>query len=158
MWLLPRSALELHFFVREAIMDFTHKINVGPAVSGILAITVMGLIGWLNHVAPAPAPIVATQDAFAVQKFFQTSDAELIVPAMDAPAPGFQAAKPAYYQPVAWYGSKHWWKRNAPIVGGAGGGALVGGLVGGGKGALIGGAVGGGGGYLYKRHRHHRHY
>ncbi len=60
------------------------------------------------------------------------------------------------YQPVSsWYKNKHWWKRNAPIVGGAGGGALIGGLAGGGAGALIGGAAGGGGGYLYKRYRNH---
>jgi len=137
-------------------MNFTHKINVRPVVSGVLAVTVMGLIGWINHVAPAPAPIVAAQDAFAAQKFVQTSGAELIVPAIYAPAPGFQVAKPEY-QPASWYNRKSWWKSNAPIIGGAGGGALIGGLAGGGKGALIGGAVGGGGGYLYKRHRNHHH-
>src|SRR4051794_17954878 len=131
-------------------MNFTPKINGRTVVSGILTIAAVGLFGWGSYVAPAPAPIVATQDVFAVQKSFQTSEAGLVVPAVETFAPGSQMAKPEYYQPVAsWYKSKHWWKRNAPIVGGAGGGALIGGLAGGGKGALIGGAVGGGGGYLY---------
>jgi hypothetical protein len=141
-------------------MNFTPKTNVGLIVSGILTVAVVGLIGWVSYVAPAPAPIVATQDAFTVQESVQTSVP--IVPAVElAPAPGLQTARPEYYQPVYHrYKNKHWWKRNAPIIGGAGGGALIGGLVGGGKGALIGGAVGGGGGYLYKRSRHnyHRHH
>jgi hypothetical protein len=137
-------------------MNFTPKINVGSVVSGILTIAVVGLIGWVSTVAPAPAQIVATQDASAVQESYQTSVP--IVPAVDlAPGPGLQTARPEYYQPIAWYKSKRWWKRNAPIVGGAGGGALIGGLVGGGTGAIIGGAAGGGGGYLYKRSRHHHH-
>jgi hypothetical protein len=71
------------------------------------------------------------------------------------PAPGFQSASVEH---ISWITSKHWWKRNAPIVGGAGGGALIGGLAGGGTGALIGGAVGAGGGYAYKRYRHHHYY
>jgi hypothetical protein len=135
-------------------MNFTPKINRGLVAGGILTLAVVGLIGWIGHVASAPTPVVATQDVFAVQESFQTSGAVLIVPAVElAPAPGFQTES---YQPISsWYKSKHWWKRNAPIVGGAGGGALIGGLVGGGKGAIIGGAVGGGGGYLYKRSRHH---
>src|SRR5262245_3518752 len=57
----------------------------------------------------------------------------------------------AYDQP--WYKNHSWWKRNVPIIGGAAGGAAIGGLVGGGKGTIIGGAVGGTGGYLYKRHK-----
>jgi uncharacterized protein YcfJ len=120
----------------------------------------MGLIGWVCYVAPTPAQNGAAQDTFSVQESFQTSDLVSIVPAVElAPAPGF-TARPEYYQPVDHrYKKSGWWKRNAPIVYGAGGGALVGGLVGGGKGALIGGAVGGGGGYLYKRsrsrHNHH---
>src|SRR5260370_11124243 len=127
------------------IMNFPPKINDRPVVRGILTIVaVVGLIGWISHIAPA------------VQEPLQTS---ANVPAVEmTPAPGLQAAKPDYYQPISWYNSKHWWKRNAPIVGGAAGGALIGGLAGGGKGALIGGAVGGGGGYLYKRSRHsHNH-
>jgi hypothetical protein len=138
-------------------MNFTPKINAIPLLSGVLAIAAVGLIGRVNHIAPAPAPIVATQDAYAVENSFRPTGAEPIF-ATEALTPDYQAAMPQYYQPVAWYGSKHWWKRNAPIVGGAGGGALVGGLLGGGTGAVIGGAVGGGGGYLYKRHRDHRYY
>jgi hypothetical protein len=138
-------------------MNFTPKINAIPLISGILAIAAVGLIGQVSHMVPAPAPIVATQNAYAFQNSFQPTGAGLIV-ATEEPGSGYQAANPQYYQPVAWYGSKHWWKRNAPIVGGAGGGALVGGLLGGGTGAVIGGAVGGGGGYLYKRHRQHHYY
>jgi hypothetical protein len=137
-------------------MNFTPKIKCPSAIRGILIISVVaGLIGWIRHVAPASAPIIATKDAFAVR---QTSDLVPIVPAVEwAPISGLQTAK--YYQPIAyWYKNKHWWKRNAPIIAGAGGGALIGGLAGGGKGALIGGLVGGGGGYAYKRYRRHHHY
>jgi len=139
-------------------MNFTPRIICGPALRGILIISVVaGLIEWVSHVAPAPAPITATKDAFSVQ---QASDLVPIVPAVEwTPIPGLQTAKPQYYQPISsWYENKHWWKRNAPIIGGAGGGALIGGLAGGGKGALIGGLVGGGGGYAYKRYRHHHHH
>jgi hypothetical protein len=139
------------------IMNFTPKTNVGPVVRGILTIAVVGLIGWVSHFGPTSAPIAATQSPIAVQESFQNDRALAVEP---APALGLQTAKSEYYQPIsAWYKNKHWWKRNAPIVGGAAGGALIGGFVGGGKGALIGGAAGGGGGYLYKRSRHnHRHY
>jgi hypothetical protein len=139
-------------------MNFTPNINVGSAISGILTIAVVGLIGWVSHVAPAPAPIVATQDALAAQEPYQTGNPVLIVPAVElAPTPGLQTARPKYYQPIThWYNNKHWWKRNAPIIGGAGGGALIGGLAGGGKGVIIGGAAGGGGGYLYKRLKHRK--
>jgi len=141
-------------------MNFTPKISDGPFVRWILTIAVVGCIGWVSHAVSARAPIVATRDTITVQQSFQTDDGISIVPAVQwVPATGLQAAGPPYYQPVsAWYKSKHWWKRNAPIVGGAGGGAVVGGLVGGGAGAIIGGAVGGGGGYLYKRSRHHHHH
>jgi hypothetical protein len=137
-------------------MNITPKIDVGIVNRVILIIAVVGLIGWIGHVALAPPPTAATGDGIAAREFSQTS---AIVPAIDfAPAPGFQTAGPEHYQLAAWYGNKHWWKRNAPIVGGAAGGALIGGLAGGGKGALIGGAVGGGGGYVYKRvHHHHEH-
>jgi len=59
--------------------------------------------------------------------------------------PAVQLGTPsAYYQPVThWYKNHRWWKRNAPIIGGAAGGAAIGGLIGGGKGALVGGAFGG---------------
>jgi hypothetical protein len=137
-------------------MNFTPKTNVRPVVRGILTIAVVGLIGWVSHFGSASAPIAATQNGFAVQEPFQSDN----VPSMEqALGPGYQTGRSEYYQPISgWYKNKHWWKRNAPIVGGAAGGALIGGFVGGGKGALIGGAVGGGGGYLYKRSRHHRHY
>jgi hypothetical protein len=138
-------------------MNFTPKFNAEPAVRGILTIAVVGLIVWVSRVAPAPTPIAARQDSLAAQEFLQPTDN---LPAVESmPAPGLQTAKPEYYQPISsWYKSKHWWKRNAPIVGGAAGGALIGGFVGGGKGAIIGGAAGGGGGYLYKRSRHHHNH
>jgi hypothetical protein len=140
-------------------MNFTPKIDV-RVVRGILILAAVGLVGSVGHVAYTPVPVPATQSAFAGQESFQTSDAVMIIPEAGlATVPGFQTTRPDYYQPVThWYNSKGWWKRNAPIVGGAGGGALVGGLVGGGKGALIGGAVGGGGGYLYKHYHHHHHH
>lgn len=141
-------------------MTFTSKLYARPAISAVLAIAVIGLIGRVHYVAPAPAPIVATHDALATQNSPEPIRAQLSYAVMETAAPDFQAARSDYYQPVtSWYKRKGWWKRNAPIIGGAGGGALIGGLAGGGKGALIGGAVGGGGGYVYKRYRrHHRHY
>jgi hypothetical protein len=136
-------------------MNFTPKSGLGPVGRGILTIAVVGLIGW--HFGSSSAPIAATQNAFTVQESFQGD----YVPAVEqAPAFGLQTGKSENYLPIsAWYKNKHWWKRNAPVVGGAAGGALIGGFVGGGKGALIGGAVGGGGGYVYKRVQHHHgHY
>ena len=137
-------------------MNITPKINVGTIGRMALIMAVVGLlIGWVAHVALAPPPIAATGDGITAREFSQTS---VILPAVELiPAPGLQTSGPAHFQLAAWYKNKHWWKRNAPIVGGAAGGALIGGLAGGGKGVLIGGAVGGGGGYLYKR-LHHRHY
>lgn len=130
-------------------MHFTSKLNLRRAVGGILIAPVLGLTGWVNPVIAAPAPVQTRQ----------ASDIVAVLPAVDqAPAPGLQTAKPDNYQLIHWYGSKHWWKRNAPIVGGAGGGALIGGLAGGGAGALIGGAVGAGGGALYKHYSHRHHY
>jgi hypothetical protein len=135
-------------------MNFTPKHNVRPAIRGLLTIAVVGLIGWVSHDARTPAPIVATEHTYTVQQPFQTDITVPVVPAVLTASDLQTAARSEYYQPV----SKHWWKRNAPIVGGAAGGALVGGLIGGGPGALIGGAAGGTGGYLYKRSRHHHHY
>jgi hypothetical protein len=137
-------------------MNFTPKLNVEP-VRGILTIAVVGLIVWAISVIPGPAPIAATHQVYAVQESPQATDK---VPAVEVvPLLGLQEARSGYYQPVSsWYKNKHWWKRNAPIVGGAAGGALIGGIAGGGKGALIGGAAGGGGGYLYKRLRHSHHH
>jgi hypothetical protein len=128
-------------------MGFTPKIYIKLSVLGILTIAIAGLISWGSHAVPAPAPIAAEHNALALP----------VTPAVLMTSPAFPNSGPASYQTVAWYKSKHWWKRNAPIVGGAGGGALIGGLAGGGKGALIGGAIGGGGGYLYKRHHEHHH-
>jgi hypothetical protein len=140
-------------------MNFTPRVNIGTMASGILTFVVVVLICWVSYAALTAAPTVARQDAFPVQKSFQTNNPAAIVPAVElGRTSGLQTARPEGYQLVAsWYKSKHWWKRNAPIVGGAGGGALIGGLVGGGKGAIIGGAAGGGGGYLYKRYRRHHH-
>jgi hypothetical protein len=140
-------------------MNFTPKVDVRSAVYVILTVAVVGLISWASHPALAPAPIAAKHDPLALQASVQASDAVWVIPAVEVTrAPGFRAAGREYYQPVSWYNSKHWWKRNAPIIGGAGGGALIGGLAGGGTGALIGGAVGGGGGYAYKHYRQHHHH
>jgi len=126
-------------------MNFTPKANAGRVVRGLLTIAAVGLIGWVHHVVSNPEPAVARQSA-TIQATF--------LPAIEVTG----ASHLQTYVPVSsWYRNKHWWKRNAPIVGGAGGGALIGGLAGGGTGALIGGAAGGAGGYLYKRY-HHRHY
>jgi len=133
-------------------MNFTPKIIVESVFTGILTVAVAGSTGYM---APSPTPAFAGQGASADRGYVQMN----ISAAEMQPAVTFEAARPSDYQTVtARYKKKSWWKRNAPIVGGAGGGALVGGLVGGGTGALIGGAVGGGGGYLYKRHRQNRYY
>ena len=137
-------------------MNFTPN-NFRSVVYGTLTVAVVGLISWASHVAPTP--IAAKHDAAVLQGSFQANNPVLVIPALRVTrAPGFRTPRTEYYQPVSWYGSKHWWKRNAPIVGGAAGGAMVGGLAGGGTGALIGGAIGGGGGYAYKRYRHHHHH
>jgi hypothetical protein len=143
--------------IERQIMNFTPKKNVGSVVGGALTIAVVGLIGWIYHVAPAP--IVATHNTLAVQESSQMTDHIPIISTVEAiPTPGLQAAVPDYYQPVSdSHKNRHWLKRNAPIIGGVGAGALIGGMAGGGAGALIGGAAGGGGGYLYKRSRRHRH-
>ena len=140
-------------------MNFTPKKNVGLIVMGVLAIAAVGLIGRDTRIAPLP--IVATSAVFAPQAYLHDSTHTFIMPAVElAPADSARAVSPPHIQLASdhWYGSKHWWKRNAPIVGGAGAGALIGGLAGGGTGALIGGEAGGGAGYLYKRSRHHSHH
>jgi hypothetical protein len=117
---------------------------------GILALVVTGWIGGSSQAGAAPAP---ARDSFPAT--YAAAAAPAIQPETIS---GSQIAPTGSYQPIAWYGHKHWWKKNAPIIGGAGGGAIVGGLLGGGKGALIGGAIGGGGGYAYKRlKQHHDH-
>src|SRR5215467_7637276 len=133
----------LLYYLRGNTMNFTPKANVGNIVRGILIVAAVGLVVWVHHIAPMPAPIAAAQYGFAAQSAVETS-----------PTLYGQAS----YQPVShWYKNKYWWKRNAPIIGGAGGGALIGGLAGGGTGALIGGAAGAGGGALYKhlKDKHH---
>ena len=142
-------------------MKFTPKINARPVACGVLAVAGLGWMTWSIHNAPVPATIIAeTQDALAVQDSFQSYGHAGIVPAVVlTPAASLQGAAPEVnYIPVShWYKSKSWWKRHAPIVGGAAGGGLIGGLAGGGTGALIGGAAGAGGGALYKhlKDKHH---
>jgi len=138
-------------------MTFIPKGKFGPTMAGTLVITVLGLLGPGKYAAPTPT--VVTQHPYTVAQSLRSNGGVPVVPAVAAGfAPGFQTDS-SVYQPVThFYKNKHWWKRNAPIIGGAGGGALVGGLVGGGTGALVGGALGGGGGYLYKRHKRHEEY
>jgi hypothetical protein len=136
-------------------MNFTSRIDPGPIVGRVLPIVVLGFVGFAG-----PARIIAMPDSSAVRKVAQSGDIPVFPAVEVVPQAGLQGPAQANIQPVThWYKSKHWWKKNAPIVGGAAGGALIGGLAGGGKGLLIGGAVGGGGGYAYKRleERHHRH-
>jgi hypothetical protein len=130
-------------------MNFTPKNSVRSAIAVILTIAVVGWIGWVRQTAPI---VATTRDADAAVWSFQSNSSARIVPAVYNPdASGYS------YELVSSYKTKHWFKRNAPILGGAGGGALIGGLAGGGTGALIGGGIGAGGGALYK-HYHHRHY
>jgi hypothetical protein len=141
-------------------MSFTPKIGGRLVVTGILTIA-LGFTARISYSAPESAPAAMAQNGGPDIQYLPTNSSSVILALYVTPAGGFQAANSGYYQPVThWYKSKHWWKRNAPVVGGAAGGALIGGLAGGGTGALIGGAVGGGGGYAYKRlsHRHHHHH
>jgi hypothetical protein len=136
------------------IMKFTPKLIVGSVATGVLAAGT-GLMAWFS--SPSTT---RTQDTLAVQDSFQSYSHAAIIPAVQMiPAVDFQRATPGNnYIPVShWYKDKGWWKRHAPIVGGAAGGGLIGGLAGGGKGALIGGAAGAGGGALYKhlKDKHH---
>jgi Glycine zipper len=124
--------------------------------SGLLAITVAGSTGRVAYVPPESARIVATQEALGSQ----TADRIPVIPTVELiPAGRSQKTMPDNYETAsAWYKSKRWWKRNAPIIGGAAGGGLIGGLAGGGTGAVIGGAVGGGGGYLYKHMKERKYH
>ena len=141
-------------------MSFTPKIDSRPVVRGLLTIAVVGLIGLGGQFVPKLTPIGANGESYALQKIYRPGGEVPLVYAVETgPAASVEGTRPNYYQPVSsWYKNKHWWKRNGPIIGGAGGGALIGGLAGGGKGALIGGAIGGGGGYAYKRLSHRNRY
>ena len=142
-------------------MNFTSKAKLGFVAYGILTIAAAtALIGWASHLILAPAPIVMMRDTFAKQDSIRTSDRLQINHRGVAltQSPDLRANRAEYYQTIAWYNSKHWWKNHAPIVGGAAGGALIGGLADGGTGAIIGGAAGGGGGYLYKHFKDHGHH
>src|SRR3974390_3135928 len=127
-------------------MNFTPNFRDGAFVGGVLIIAAATLMPRASHVG-SMLPM-AEQNTFTVTEPFHVNSLVWVVPAEEPGyTTGFQKARSGYYEPItAWYKNKHWWKRNAPIVGGAGGGAVVGGLVGGGKGALIGGAAGGGAG------------
>ena len=142
-------------------MNFTSNAKLGFVASGILTIAAAtALIGWASHLILASAPAVTMHDAFAKQDSIRTTNHLQIdhrgVELTQSSVLGTERSE--YYQTIAWYNSKHWWKKHAPIVGGAAGGALIGGLAGGGTGAIIGGAAGGGGGYLYKHFKDHGHH
>jgi hypothetical protein len=135
-------------------MKFAPKLRVGLIPYGILTIAALGSNGLANS-----PESTAMRNTFAVRESFLTKSTVEITPAVELISPDNpQIARPNYIPVTHWYKSKHWWKRNAPIVGGAAGGALIGGLAGGGTGALIGGAAGGGGGALYKHYRGHNHH
>jgi hypothetical protein len=129
-------------------MKFTAKLYVVSIVCGILIVAEAGGNKAINPTGPEPAAAPGT---------FVTNTNVLIIPAVERiPLAGVAAAND--FSTVAWYKNKHWWKKNAPIIGGAGGGALIGGLAGGGVGAVVGGAAGAGGGALYKHYRDHHHH
>ena len=134
------------------IMKFAPKTTARLA-GAVLAVAGLGGMAWPNDAAPAPAAIARTNNALAVEDSYGRL---AIIPAIERiPAAGPQGAADINY--IHWYNNKYWWKKHAPVIGGAAGGGLIGGLAGGGKGALIGGAAGAGGGYLYKhmRDKHH---
>ena len=138
-------------------MSFTPKTESRPVVRGILTIAVAGLIGIAGQYVPKLTTNLGNEGNY-IEKAYR-APSPLVYAVMTAPSEGIRSSTPEYYQPVSsWYKNKHWWHRNAPVVGGAAGGALIGGLAGGGTGALIGGAAGGGLGYAYKHYHHHHHY
>jgi Glycine zipper len=120
------------------IMKFTPKTTTRLA-GAILAVAGLGGTAWPSDVAPYRAPVI---------------------PAVEQTPGGGPtgAAQENYIHLSHWYNNKYWWKRHAPIIGGAAGGGLIGGLAGGGKGALIGGAAGAGGGALYKHYKDKHHH
>ncbi len=136
-------------------MKFTPKFNVVPIACGILTIAAVGWHESVNRVGSVQTPTAVMQQA-AVQESFPANNSVPIMPAVLIQSTGAQEA--TVQNSSAWYKNKHWWKKNAPIIGGAAGGGLIGGLAGGGKGLIIGGAAGAGGGYLYKHFKHHDHH
>jgi hypothetical protein len=140
-------------------MKFTLKSYFVPIICGTLIITTAGQNKAINRIGPSLPPTVAVQDNSPTPGTFTTNGDVQIMPAVERiPLASVQAAVADDFSTVAWYKNKHWWKRNAPIIGGAAGGGLIGGLAGGGKGFIIGGAAGAGGGALYKHYRnHHTH-
>lgn len=131
-------------------MKLASKVTAGLIPRGIMALA-LGLYGWIGS---PPTFAQTAQTALPGQVSNQVDQHFRVVPAVV----NSQTTRPDYHKTTHWYKNKHWWKRNAPIIGGAGGGALIGGLAGGGTGAIIGGAAGGGGGYLYKRYKHNHHH
>lgn len=129
-------------------MKFTSNTKTGFVARAGMALALTGMGGNMLASAGTPVP----QAALIEQK---SNTASAVAQARASDSAG---SRPQHYQKAHWYNNEHWWKRNAPIIGGAGGGALIGGLAGGGSGALIGGAAGGGGGYLYKRMRRKHHH
>jgi hypothetical protein len=138
-------------------MKFTPKSYVVPIICGVLIIAPTGRNKANDSKDTAT---VAVQNASATSKIFETNGDISITPAVERiPLAGAQIAAANDFSTVAWYKNKHWWKKNAPIIGGAAGGGLIGGLAGGGAGAVIGGAAGAGGGALYKHYKgHHSHH
>jgi uncharacterized protein YcfJ len=135
-------------------MKFTSRGKNTPIVSlGMaLALTGMGANVFASEGTLVPQTLME-QNSSTAGKHLK------VVPAvMQTRVTDSATSQPQHYQQARWFKDKHWWKRNAPIIGGAAGGALIGGLAGGGGGALIGGAAGGGGGYLYKRMRRNHHH
>src|SRR5262249_21063327 len=134
-------------------MYLTSKFRAGAVLSAFLIIAGAGWLARARYAAPAPASVVAKPAIFTTEEPFNYN-----APAV--PAVG-QSSAQVYQITQPYYHHRHrrsWARRNAPILGGAGGGALIGGLAGGGTGALIGGAAGAGGGYLYKHFHHHHHH
>ena len=135
-------------------MYLTSKFKAGALLSAFLLIAGAEWLARTRYAAPTPAAVVATPAILRVGEPFTHSVP--VVPAVDHSS-AYVYQTPQQQQHYYRHGHKQSWaRRNAPILGGAGGGALIGGLAGGGKGALIGGAVGAGGGALYK-HFHHHH-
>src|SRR5579862_8720251 len=134
-------------------MNFTPRVKSRMVARGILTIAVVVLLGGAGHAASAGI----AQTPVWPRASLQTNRPARVISAVDLiPASG---PRPANYLLVShWYKNKAWWKRNAPIIGGAAGGGLIGGLAGGGKGLIIGGAAGAGGGYLYKHFKDHSHH